>query len=167
MFVNRRPVLVVLLSAVALLFFGGVSQAAPTRVSASDYCSEVFKDRNEAAGYDHQICLSQAEEGQLKVQVRGDCLWSYGGWFWGKPPSKCRTAEARYTMTAPDSARSNEDMSTREALDGRVDATGKSFKCSAGKYKVELYYKIEMMGLSGKWSRQLEHQRAVELQVSC
>ncbi|MCK2236525.1 MULTISPECIES: hypothetical protein [unclassified Crossiella] len=159
-----RPVVLVLVSALALLLFGSVSQATP---AASESCSEQFSDRNEAAGYDHRICLTPAAESELKVVVRGDCKWNYGGWFWGKPPSKCRTSEARYTLTAPDAAKSNVDMSTMESVDGRVEATGKSFKCAEGTYKVDLYYKIEMMGLAGKWSRQLEHQRAVDIKAAC
>ncbi|MGW0516847.1 hypothetical protein [Crossiella sp. NPDC003009] len=160
----RRPVLLVLVSALALLLFGSVSHAAP---AAAEACSEEFSDRNQDAGYKHKICLSPAAQGEIKVVVKGSCEWSYGGWFWGKPPSKCRTAEARYSLTAPDAAKSNADLSTMESVTAVVEATGKPFKCAAGVYKVELYYKVEMMGLAGKWSRQIDHQRTVDIKVAC
>ncbi|WHT19243.1 hypothetical protein N8J89_40210 [Crossiella sp. CA-258035] len=159
----RRPVLLVLVSALALLLFGSVSHAAPV---AEESCSEEFSDRNEAAGYKYKICLAPAAQGEIKVVVKGSCEWSYV-WFWGKPPSKCRTAEARYSLTAPDAAKSNADMSTMESVNGQVEATGKPLKCAAGAYKVELYYKVEMMGLAGKWSRQIDHQRTVDIKVAC
>ncbi|GAA2784553.1 hypothetical protein [Crossiella cryophila] len=159
----RRPVLLVLVSALALLLFGSVSQAAP---AVQESCSDPFSDRNADAGFDGRICLTPAVEGELKVVVRGDCRWNYH-FFWGKPPSKCRTSQARYSLTEPAGTKSNDDMSTMESVSGNVQATGKSFKCAEGSYKVELYYKIEMMGWSGNWSRQIEHQRTVDIKAAC
>ncbi|MFB9905013.1 hypothetical protein [Allokutzneria oryzae] len=159
-----RRLLIVLAALVP--FFGLAAPAFAAPADPMEFCSEFTDDDQEAmAGFAGKTCLVR-DEAKLKVVVKGNCRWFYG-FYWGRPPLKCKSVDGKYTITSPAGVRAEASMTGRESNEAQVDAMGEAFACVAGKYKLDVFYKVEMMGFSGKWSRAVSKQRQLEIDATC
>ena len=160
-----RRLLVVLAALVP--FFGLATPAFAAADDPKEFCAAEFTDEaQQNARFAGKVCLVLTTA-KLKVAVKGTCSWNYS-FYWGKPLN-CRTVDSKYKLTSPVGAATEASLTGRESGIGKdqVDALGEDFPCVAGKYKLDVAYKAEMMGLSFQWSRSVAKQHQVEIDATC
>ncbi|GAA4002800.1 hypothetical protein GCM10022247_24570 [Allokutzneria multivorans] len=160
-----RRLLIVLAALVP--FLGLATPALAAAEDPKEFCAAQFTDEDQQnARFVGKACLVLTDK-KLKVAVKGTCVWNYS-FYWGKPLN-CRTVDSKYKLTTPLGAAADASLSGRESGIGKdqVDALGEDFPCLAGKYKLDVSYKAEMMGLSFQWSRSVTKQHQVEIEATC